>query len=304
MEKYYLKIKILGLRNLKSLGLLPVKRPFIKFDINSLKPRAQKQALKEKQFIQTQPKETGSDPNLSTMIQIEVDLPKNYLLSPSLNCVVFDCIMKGLSQPVLGVFSINLSDFIKQGRERNARKLRKASQALLNKTLGVGGLNMFLRPQAESISAGPNILEGGQPQPQLPGIFSGGQPKAGGLGALGFGGQQPALGALGSGSQQPALGGLGTTQPALGGLGTTQPALGTLGTSQPSLGSLGLTQPKVEEQKSVVSPGDIVIDGSKGKKEGYVGLQEEKSGVIDLEKKDPMTISLEVPYINWRISVD
>ena len=291
MEKYYLKIKILGLRNLKSLGLLPVKRPFIKFDINSLKPRAQKQALKEKQYIQTQPKETGPDPNLSTMIQIEVDLPKNYLLSPSLNCVVFDCIMKGLSQPVLGVFSINLSDFIKQGRERNARKLRKASQALLNKTLGVGGLNMFLRPQAESISAGPNILEGGQPQPQLPGIF---QPKAGGLGALGLGGQQPALGGLGSGSQQPALGGLGTTQPALGGLGTTQPALGTLGTSQPSLGSLGLSQPKVEEQKSVVAPGDIAIEGAKGKKEGYVGLQEEKSGVIDLEKKDPMNISLEV----------
>ena len=29
MEKYYLKIKILGLRNLKSLGLLPVRRPFI-----------------------------------------------------------------------------------------------------------------------------------------------------------------------------------------------------------------------------------------------------------------------------------
>ena len=272
MEKYYLKIKILGLRNLKSLGLLPVKRPFIKFDINSLKPRAQKQALKEKQYIQTQPKETGPDRNLSTMIQIEVDLPKNYLFCPSLNCVVFDCIMKGLSQPVLGVFSINLSDFIKQGRERNARKLRKASQAILNKTLGVGGLNMFLRPQADSINVAPE----GQQQPQLPGIFAGGlgqtsgtQPKVGGLGALGLGGatgQQPALGGLGTGQPalgglgtgQPALGGLGMTQPALGGLGTTQPALGGLGTStQPGLGVFGIQQPKQEEQKSVVSPGEI-----------------------------------------------
>lgn len=68
MEKYFLKIKILGLRNLKSLGLLPVKRPFIKFDINSLRDKNRKQALKEKQTIQTQPKETGSDPNLSTII--------------------------------------------------------------------------------------------------------------------------------------------------------------------------------------------------------------------------------------------
>ena len=44
----------------------------------------------------------------------------------------------------------------------------------------------------------------------------------------------------------------------------------------------------------MVAPGDIAIEGAKGKKEGYVGLQEEKSGVIDLEKKDPMNISLEV----------
>lgn len=63
-----MKIKILGLRNLKSLGLLPVKRPFIKFDINSLKAKDQKQSLAEKQTVQTQPKETGTDPNLSTII--------------------------------------------------------------------------------------------------------------------------------------------------------------------------------------------------------------------------------------------
>lgn len=68
MEKYEMKIKILGLRNLKSLGLLPVKRPFIKFDINSLKAKDQKQALAEKQTVQTQPKETGSDPVLSTIL--------------------------------------------------------------------------------------------------------------------------------------------------------------------------------------------------------------------------------------------
>lgn len=69
MESYELKIKVLGLRNLKSLGLLPVKRPFIKFDINGMKPKELKQALAEKKSIQTQPKETGSDPNISTIIK-------------------------------------------------------------------------------------------------------------------------------------------------------------------------------------------------------------------------------------------
>jgi len=35
-EKYNVKIRILGLRDLKSMGLLPVKNAFVKFDINSL----------------------------------------------------------------------------------------------------------------------------------------------------------------------------------------------------------------------------------------------------------------------------
>ena len=68
MEKYHITLRILGLRNLKSLGLFPVKRPFISFDINSLRPPGGKQSLKEKQKIETQPKESGSNPNLSTLI--------------------------------------------------------------------------------------------------------------------------------------------------------------------------------------------------------------------------------------------
>jgi len=36
METYHLNLKILGLRNLKSAGLLPVKKPIIKIDIDSL----------------------------------------------------------------------------------------------------------------------------------------------------------------------------------------------------------------------------------------------------------------------------
>lgn len=68
MEKYYVTLRILGLRNLKSLGLFPVKRAFIKFDLNSLRPMEDKQSLSEKKKIETQPKETGSNPNLSTII--------------------------------------------------------------------------------------------------------------------------------------------------------------------------------------------------------------------------------------------
>ena len=68
IDKYHITLRILGLRNLKSLGLFPVKRPFITFDINSLRPLETKQSLKEKKKIETQPKESGSNPNLSTLI--------------------------------------------------------------------------------------------------------------------------------------------------------------------------------------------------------------------------------------------
>ena len=61
-------MKILGLRGLKSLGVFPVKRAFIKFDLNSLRAKEQKLDLQEKKAISTQPNSPGPDPNISTII--------------------------------------------------------------------------------------------------------------------------------------------------------------------------------------------------------------------------------------------
>jgi len=69
MELFQIKIKVLGLRNLKSLGLIPVKRAFLKFDINSIKSPNERQSLNEKKFIQTLPKEPGNNPNILTILQ-------------------------------------------------------------------------------------------------------------------------------------------------------------------------------------------------------------------------------------------
>lgn len=69
MDLFRVKLKVLGLRNLKSLGLIPVKRAFLRFDINSIRSPDQRQALPEKKFIQTFPKETGNNPNILTIIK-------------------------------------------------------------------------------------------------------------------------------------------------------------------------------------------------------------------------------------------
>jgi len=69
-EKFYVKMKIMGLRGLKSLGIFPVKKPFIKFDLNSLRSKEQREDLQEKKAITTQPNDSGANPNISTIISL------------------------------------------------------------------------------------------------------------------------------------------------------------------------------------------------------------------------------------------
>lgn len=59
----------------------------------------------------------------------ELYLPKDTTLWPFLNCIVFDSILKGLIQPVLGSFSINLADIALKTRLRLDRKYKKISDA-------------------------------------------------------------------------------------------------------------------------------------------------------------------------------
>ena len=68
-HKFHINLKILGLRQLESTGILPVKRAFIRFDVDSLRPRSEKSFLPEKRFVKTEPLNPGSDPNILTVIK-------------------------------------------------------------------------------------------------------------------------------------------------------------------------------------------------------------------------------------------
>jgi hypothetical protein len=69
MVKYHVKVRVLGMRNLRSLGVIPVKKPFVKFNINSLRTKEEKMALREQSEIATDPTEFGPDPNICTIIE-------------------------------------------------------------------------------------------------------------------------------------------------------------------------------------------------------------------------------------------
>lgn len=66
----------------------------------------------------------GSDPTLSTLIEFKCPLPVKDLFCPRLACGVFDNIAMGLSQPLIGNFTIPVGDLmralLKERREETA----------------------------------------------------------------------------------------------------------------------------------------------------------------------------------------
>ena len=74
---------VLGLRQLQSTGILPVKKAFITFNVKNLAPAAF--AL---QNIQTLPKASGPNPTINTAINFTVPLPVNQIFCPRMSCKV------------------------------------------------------------------------------------------------------------------------------------------------------------------------------------------------------------------------
>lgn len=63
---------------------MPVKRPFIKFDVNSLKGIGETGPVAAKNLF-TEPKGFGNNPTLSTVIKFDCHLPSDMTLVPSLS---------------------------------------------------------------------------------------------------------------------------------------------------------------------------------------------------------------------------
>lgn len=63
VKKYFVSIKVLGLRGLQSLGVLAIKRPFVKFDVGSIITNRDKVEMGKDRMIELQPAESGSSPN-------------------------------------------------------------------------------------------------------------------------------------------------------------------------------------------------------------------------------------------------
>jgi hypothetical protein len=118
-KEFELDINILGLRNLQSAGILPVKKAFIVFNLKSLVPPDEGRAVEN---IKTAPSAAGPNPTINTLIKFSLPLPIDKLYQPRLLSSVHDYIFKGFNQPLLGTFIIPVGDLIDKLAEERYRE--------------------------------------------------------------------------------------------------------------------------------------------------------------------------------------
>lgn len=121
---------MLGLRDLQSVGILPVKKAFVTFNLKSLVAPSDGRALEN---IKTQPGPTGANPTINSTMSFRVPLPTDPLYCPKLVCAVYDYIFKGINQPLIGTFTIPIGELIytlREEREREIGVIRKITEEL------------------------------------------------------------------------------------------------------------------------------------------------------------------------------
>ena len=87
IEEYNVEVNVLGLRNLVSTGLLPIKKAYIKFSVKSVLPPAQAKAVND---IFTIPNEGGPDPNIRTTLKFTVNISADPYFCPRMTCTTYD----------------------------------------------------------------------------------------------------------------------------------------------------------------------------------------------------------------------
>ena len=96
-----------------------MKKAFIVFNLKSLVPPNGPNLSN----IKTQPNNPGSNPTINTTMNFDIPLPTDPLFCPVLSCSVFDYVFRGLSQPMIGTFTIPLGQLMIELIEENKQEL-------------------------------------------------------------------------------------------------------------------------------------------------------------------------------------
>lgn len=121
-----IEIYVLGLRDLKpALGWLPVNKPFLKIDLRGISYPGESQLITE---LKTQPSASGPNPNIGAVMSFKCKIPKDPLFCPSLSCNVYDYLLSGMSQPILGNFTIDLTTALNRSNSFQLKKIKRRTE--------------------------------------------------------------------------------------------------------------------------------------------------------------------------------
>ena len=131
--EYNFTINALGLRDLKPLTFIEIKKPFISFDLNSIDVTKRIAPL---DAIKTQPNESGANPNVNSIISFSAQLPKELDFVPQLQCNVYDHVLGGMMTKLLGVFLLDIKQIISETErvyKYEKEKAKEVKEMLKNK---------------------------------------------------------------------------------------------------------------------------------------------------------------------------
>ena len=124
--EFNFEINALGLRSLKPLSFIKIKKPFISFDLNSINVSSTNG--ENLQPVQTLPNEIGSDPNINSVIKFTAKLPKEEIFIPEFQCDVYDHVLAGLSKRILGIFLIDIKQIISETKRHYKEEYEEAER--------------------------------------------------------------------------------------------------------------------------------------------------------------------------------
>jgi len=67
---------------------------------------------------------------MSTVIKFNINLPSDPLYCPTLTCGVYDYIFRGLSQPMIGNFTIPLGEKLVRDKQTRDAELRETNMII------------------------------------------------------------------------------------------------------------------------------------------------------------------------------
>ena len=126
---HHIKINVLGLRNLESTGLFPIKNASLKFATSSLKAVESMGGGAMFTDLIAMSKTSGSNPSIGSVLSLSAEIPGDIKIMPVISCSALENGLKLFgSQQIIGTFSINLGMFTLITLQNVNKKLKLLQQ--------------------------------------------------------------------------------------------------------------------------------------------------------------------------------